>query len=85
VEAGTQRPGGSGISQQGQILLLYMEGMRLRNGLQPRTEEEQSRAEDRLLRRQEEKKRKLEELGIDYDFGDAAYVSILNTSSLSKY
>jgi nucleolar protein 15 len=64
--------------------LCVCEGMGLRNDFQPRTEEEQSRAEDRLLRRQEEKKRKLEELGIDYDFGDAAYVSILQCLAIVK-
>ena len=42
---------------------------------QPRTEEEQERAESRLLRRQEEKKRKLAEAGIDYDFEAISYVS----------
>jgi hypothetical protein len=42
---------------------------------QTRTDEEKSKAEDRLLRRQDAKKRKLAELGIDYDMGDAEYVS----------
>ncbi|EIW84101.1 RNA-binding domain-containing protein [Coniophora puteana RWD-64-598 SS2] len=39
----------------------------------PRTDEEKDRAEKRLLKRQEERKRKLEEVGIKYEFGDAAY------------
>ena len=41
---------------------------------QPRTEEEQERAEQRLLKRQEQRKRKLQEAGISYDFGAVAYV-----------
>ncbi|KAI9066327.1 RNA-binding domain-containing protein [Trametes sanguinea] len=41
----------------------------------PRTEEEQEKAERRLLKRQEQRKRKLQESGIDYDFEDVAYVS----------
>ncbi|EPT01393.1 hypothetical protein FOMPIDRAFT_1120567 [Fomitopsis schrenkii] len=40
----------------------------------PRTEEEQERAEERLLKRQEQRKRKLQEAGINYDFGGVAYV-----------
>ncbi|KZT73049.1 hypothetical protein DAEQUDRAFT_704041 [Daedalea quercina L-15889] len=39
----------------------------------PRTEEEQERAEKRLLRRQAQRKRKLEEAGINYDFSAVAY------------
>ncbi|KAI0636087.1 hypothetical protein C8Q77DRAFT_1052818 [Trametes polyzona] len=42
----------------------------------PRTEEEQSKAERRLLKRQEQRKRKLEEAGINYDFEAVAYVSL---------
>ncbi|KDQ57076.1 hypothetical protein JAAARDRAFT_130954 [Jaapia argillacea MUCL 33604] len=40
-----------------------------------RTEEEQQKAEQRLLKRQEAKKRKLEEAGIKYDISKVAYVS----------
>ncbi|KAI9000667.1 hypothetical protein BD414DRAFT_472377 [Trametes punicea] len=39
----------------------------------PRTEEEREKAERRLLKRQELRKRKLEEAGIDYDFEAVAY------------
>ncbi|KAF8640247.1 hypothetical protein AX16_010142 [Volvariella volvacea WC 439] len=39
----------------------------------PRTEEEQQRAEKRLLRRQNQRKRKLAEAGIKYDFEAVAY------------
>jgi nucleolar protein 15 len=39
-----------------------------------RTGEDRAKVEDRLLRRQNEKKRKLSVLGIDYDFGEAEYV-----------
>ncbi|KAI0671896.1 hypothetical protein C8Q78DRAFT_972909 [Trametes maxima] len=39
----------------------------------PRTEEEQEKAEKRLLKRQEQRKRKLEEAGIKYDFEAVAY------------
>ena len=42
---------------------------------QARTTEEREKAEDRLVRRQDAKKRKLAEAGIDYDFEDIAYVS----------
>jgi len=38
-----------------------------------RTEDEQAKAEKRLLRRQAEKKRKLQAAGIDYDFDAVAY------------
>jgi len=43
------------------------------NHNKPRTEEEQSKAEARLLKRQEQKKRKLAEAGINYDFEAVAY------------
>ena len=43
--------------------------------VQPRTEEELEKAEARLLKRQEQRKRKLEEAGIKYDFEPVAYVS----------
>ncbi|KAI0694655.1 hypothetical protein C8T65DRAFT_666435 [Cerioporus squamosus] len=39
----------------------------------PRTEEETAKAEARLLKRQEQRKRKLEEAGINYDFEAVAY------------
>ncbi|KAI0346264.1 RNA-binding domain-containing protein [Trametopsis cervina] len=39
----------------------------------PRTEEEQAKAENRLIKRQSQKKRKLEEAGIKYDFDSVAY------------
>lgn len=42
---------------------------------QARTTGEREKAEDRLVRRQDAKKRKLAEAGIDYDFEDIAYVS----------
>lgn len=45
-----------------------------------RTEEEQEKAEARLLRRQEDKKRKIEEAGLDYDFSAVAYVSLYSCS-----
>ncbi|KAJ7274526.1 hypothetical protein B0H12DRAFT_403027 [Mycena haematopus] len=41
--------------------------------LQLRTKDEQMRADHRLLRRQEERRRKLDKAGIKYDFGDAGY------------
>ncbi|ETW83275.1 hypothetical protein HETIRDRAFT_315159, partial [Heterobasidion irregulare TC 32-1] len=40
----------------------------------PRTEDEQQVAEKRLVKRQSERKRKLAEAGIDYDFDKVAYV-----------
>jgi hypothetical protein len=43
--------------------------------LQPRTEEEQKKASKRLLKRQRERKLKLEKAGIKYDFDAAGYVS----------
>ncbi|OJT02435.1 hypothetical protein TRAPUB_7002 [Trametes pubescens] len=39
----------------------------------PRTEQEQDKAERRLLKRQDQRKRKLEEAGIKYDFEAVAY------------
>ncbi|EIW57716.1 RNA-binding domain-containing protein [Trametes versicolor FP-101664 SS1] len=39
----------------------------------PRTEEQQDKAESRLLKRQDQRKRKLEEAGIKYDFEAVAY------------
>jgi len=42
---------------------------------QKRTTEEIDKAEDRLIQRQEAKRRKLAEAGIDYDFSAVAYVS----------
>ncbi|KAH8117998.1 hypothetical protein DFH11DRAFT_1503668 [Phellopilus nigrolimitatus] len=38
-----------------------------------RTDEEKEKVEKRLLKRQEQKKRKLQSAGIDYDFGSVAY------------
>jgi len=46
-----------------------------------RTEEEKDRADKRLLKRQEERKRKLKEVGIDYDFDMVAYKKKPRTSS----
>lgn len=43
--------------------------------VQPRTEEQERAAEGRLLKRQEERKRKLADAGIEYDFEAVAYVS----------
>ena len=40
----------------------------------PRTEDEQQAAEKRLVKRQSERKRKLAEASIDYDFDKVAYV-----------
>ena len=39
-----------------------------------RTEEEKDKVDSRLLKRQEQRKRKLKEVGIDYDFDMVAYV-----------
>lgn len=44
---------------------------------QPRTAEDKDKAEKRLLKRQAQRKRKLEETGIKYDFETVAYVSFL--------
>lgn len=41
----------------------------------PRTKEQQGKSEGRLLKRQEEKKSKLKELGIDYEMEGIEYVS----------
>ena len=49
--------------------------------LQPRTELEQMRATKRLLKRQKERKRKLAEAGIEYDFEAVSYVSFFSGSS----
>jgi hypothetical protein len=52
--------------------------------VQKRTEEQQGKAERRLMARQEEKKRKLAEMGIDYDMSAVEYVSnvLLSASNL---
>ncbi|GJE99922.1 RNA-binding domain-containing protein [Phanerochaete sordida] len=47
----------------------------------PRTEDEQQKAEKRLLKRQAQKKRKLEEAGIKYDFDAVAYKKKAQASS----
>ena len=52
--------------------------------LQTRTESEQAKATRRLLKRQRERKLKLEKSGIKYDFDGAAYVSWL-VSTLFPY
>jgi nucleolar protein 15 len=44
--------------------------------LQARTEEERSRVERRLIGRQNQRKRKLAEAGIDYDLDKAGYVRV---------
>ena len=41
---------------------------------QLRTEEEKDKVDQRLLDRQERRKRKLKEVGMDYDFDVVAYV-----------
>ncbi|XP_006459118.1 hypothetical protein AGABI2DRAFT_201089 [Agaricus bisporus var. bisporus H97] len=41
----------------------------------PRTREQRVKANKRLIKRQSERKRKLEELGIDYEFNAVGYVS----------
>lgn len=41
---------------------------------QPRTPEEQAKASKRLLKRQNDKKLKLEEMGIKYNFDTVGYV-----------
>ena len=48
---------------------------------QPRTESEQARAAKRLLKRQQARKRKLEEAGIKYDFDAVSYVRNFNYSA----
>lgn len=45
--------------------------------VQPRTEEGIRKAEKRLMRRQRERKRKLEEAGIQYNFDAVSYVSVV--------
>ncbi|KAE9406560.1 RNA-binding domain-containing protein [Gymnopus androsaceus JB14] len=47
----------------------------------PRTLEEQAKASKRLLKRQSDKKRKLEEMGIKYDFDAVAYKKPVSTVS----
>jgi hypothetical protein len=42
--------------------------------VQPRTESEQMRTNKRLIKRQNERKRKLEQAGIKYDFEAVSYV-----------
>ncbi len=44
-----------------------------------RTPEQQEKAEKRLIERQEQKKRKLLESGIDYDMSTVEYVSFLGS------
>lgn len=39
-----------------------------------RTEDQQKKVETRLLQRQKERKRKIAEAGIEYDFDTVAYV-----------
>lgn len=43
--------------------------------VQPRTEDEIKEAERRIIKRQNQKKRKMDEAGIKYDFDAVAYVS----------
>lgn len=43
---------------------------------QPRSLEEQKRAESKLVARQRKKQAKILGLGIDYDFDDVAYVRV---------
>ena len=44
--------------------------------MQERTDEEKKKVEGRLLKRQVQKKRKLEAAGIDYDLSKVGYVSL---------
>lgn len=53
--------------------------------VQPRTEEQQDKAESRLLKRQDQRKRKLEEAGIKYDFEAVAYVSLSLHRGFSRH
>ena len=56
--------------------------------VQHRTESEQIRTNKRLLKRQNERKRKLEQAGIKYDFEAVSYVrffSVLTTFSKANY
>ncbi|KAI5119419.1 hypothetical protein M0805_009870 [Coniferiporia weirii] len=46
-----------------------------------RTDEEKEKVEKRLLKRQEQKKRKLQAAGIDYDFGRVAYTKKVKQSA----
>lgn len=43
--------------------------------LKARTGEERKKVERRLKKREAQKKRKLQEAGIEYDFGNASYMS----------
>jgi hypothetical protein len=45
--------------------------------LQLRTAEEQAKASKRLIKRQNDRKRKLEELGISYNFDAVGYVRLI--------
>ena len=52
---------------------------------QKRTEEEREAASKRLLRKQNQKKRKLEELGINYDIDSVGYVCLVPINSYSLF
>jgi len=62
------RVGGFFLELRGSVLMRFFL-------VQKRTTEEIEKAEDRLIQRQEAKRRKLAEAGIDYDFSAVAYVS----------
>ena len=51
-------------------------GIGVEFALQERTDEEKKKVEGRLLKRQVQKKRKLEAAGIDYDLSKVGYVSL---------
>lgn len=74
METGPPRSSGPGATQQGEHEHVYKAYGADLYDTKPRTEESIQRAEKRLMKRQEERKRRLEEVGIKYDFDAVAYV-----------
>ena len=84
METGPPRSNSSGATQQGEHEHVYLQTCRADlYDTKPRTEESIQRAEKRLIKRQEERKRKLAEVGIKYDFDAVAYVSAILLASPS--
>ena len=76
METGPSRSYSPGATQQGnKKYICQSDRTDIFYDTKSRTEESIQRAEKRLIKRQEERKRKLAEVGIKYDFNAIAYVS----------
>ena len=77
VASRSKRPAYSCKAQQGkQIFMLWHSCPDFEFVVKHRTESEQMRTNKRLLKRQNERKRKLEQAGITYDFEAVSYVGL---------